>query len=696
MNRRTFIRGGLAGLAVLSSASLRAALAGGPKTLVIGATKAGCEAALADPDGVILLDRGILPAIELGVAETDAWATKLFKANCRVLLNAEIEKVAKTAGGFAVTAHGTDGVHVFEVAAVRDCTPAGWTAVGTKPSYGDAYDVVVAGLGSGGFYAAEKSALLGLRTLGVERMSEMGGQATIGCVCGTEENCRARLAELERRAKKAGFDRAMETTVIGVLKEGRTVVGVRLLANGAVREVRAKVVIDATGNAAVSRMAGCTVRIGRMSDGGQAAVSKASIYRVADGKTRMGYGFYRDNAECEGEAFSHRILGYAANDVRTLGGRTIVRKSPLMGAREEGHVDCEDTYTLRDAIVARRVDNPIFSLDKVPNDLVRIDADWAWENEDTVIWKEICELHNFAYHADMPYGAIVPRGVDGLLEAGKHYGVAHDAGGGLRMQVHMRHLGVAAAAAAKVSIVRGCRLKDVPYAELRPLLDDSAFRPRKYVVNSYYRWQFEDFGIPAVLKALKRPRAQIGTWVQRCERGDAEEAAWAYFTCWRTHLVGTDAERRALADALAAELDDAGGEHLAIALGLLRDTRGVARLVACAKGTGDYHDRIKALASLRILRAPEAKQLFASILADDAVAFAGNDAPGTQWGFARETRDYRRFLALSYAIFGLRELGTDVSTWRARPLRLPCGARDNADLAPQLKILCHSCQIWPG
>jgi len=565
-------------------------------------------------------------------------------------------------------------------------------ATEAKPSFEGSYDVVVVGLGSGGFYAAEKAALLGLKTLGVERMSEMGGQATIGCVCGTEENCLALLSQMDRRAKVAGFERAMETTVIGAWMEDRRVVGVRLLANGFIRDVRAKVVIDATGNAAVSRMAGCAVRVGRLSDRGQGATSKASIYRLGNGKTQMGYGFYRDSAECEGEAFSRKILGYAANDVRTLGKRTIVRKSPLMGAREEGHVDCEDTYTLRDAILARRVDNPIFSCGSVPFDLVRLDGDWAWENEDTVIWKEICELHNFAFHADMPYGAIVPRGVEGLLEAGKHYGVAHDAGGGLRMKVHMQWLGVAAAAAAKVAISRGCRLKDVPYAELRPLLDKSAFRPRKYAVNSIYRWQLEDFDAATVLKALRKPRVQIGTWVQKCERGDAEEAAWAYFTCWRTYLAGTAAEQRVHADALASGLDGEGGEHLAIALGLLRDARAVPRLLACAKGTGDYHDRIKALAVLRLLRTPAARPLFTSILADDALSFAGTDATKARWGFARETTDYRRFVALSYALFGLRELGADISGWRAKPLKLACGARDNANLAPQLKKIAGECR----
>ena len=76
MERREFLKG-LTGLAALGTASLEAALAGGRKTLVIGASRAGCEYALAHPDETILLDHGILPAIELGHDQTDAWAEKL-------------------------------------------------------------------------------------------------------------------------------------------------------------------------------------------------------------------------------------------------------------------------------------------------------------------------------------------------------------------------------------------------------------------------------------------------------------------------------------------------------------------------------------------------------------------------------------------------------------------------------------------
>lgn len=125
MNRREFV-GGLAGLAVLSAASLKAALAGGSKILVIGASRRGCELALARPDVVILADRGILPAIELGPAETDAWSKKLVGAQCRVLLNMEVAEVEKTDDGYMVTAYGPDGLHEFDVSSVVDATVDGW------------------------------------------------------------------------------------------------------------------------------------------------------------------------------------------------------------------------------------------------------------------------------------------------------------------------------------------------------------------------------------------------------------------------------------------------------------------------------------------------------------------------------------------------------------------------------------------
>lgn len=106
---------------------MKAALAGGGKTLVIGASKAGCEYAIANPDATVLLERGILPAIELGHDQTDIWAKRLRDANCRVLFCADLESVEKVSDGcFRITAYGPDGRHVFSVSAVKDMSVEGW------------------------------------------------------------------------------------------------------------------------------------------------------------------------------------------------------------------------------------------------------------------------------------------------------------------------------------------------------------------------------------------------------------------------------------------------------------------------------------------------------------------------------------------------------------------------------------------
>ena len=721
MNRRTFIRG-TTSLAALSTVSLRAALAGSLKTLVIGANKAGCEYAIAHPDGTVLLERGILPAVELGHDQTDVWAVKLLEANCRVLLNAEIESIVRSASGYEVVVYGADGRHVFTVADVKSFgesagnfdsrSPGVRTSpeavrlfvkeefkareLPAAPSFTGEYDVVVAGLGSGGIYAAWKAAKLGLKTLGVERMDKLGGQTTLGCVCGTYENQLTKLAEFETMAREAGFETARMTTVIGAWMEGRRVVGLRLVSRGVVRDVRAKIVIDSTGDASVARMAGCRVRIGRDSDHQQGATSKASILRQPDGRTRMSYGFYRDSAECEGFDFSSRILGYAARDRKTLGKRQVVVKATIMGAREEGHVVCEDTYTLRDALCDRHVANPILIARKTPFDLVRIDGDWAWENEDTVDWKEICSLKNFAFGAKVPYGTLVPKDAEGLLLAAKHFGVAHDAGGGLRMQSHMRCLGLAAAAAAKIALDRDCRLKDVPYADLRPLLDEPGmFQADCRPVDIFYRrYSLEPFGIDEIVSSLSRPYVHPGDWVVFTARHPGIDMAWAYLACWRTHLCGSSTEKMALADELAKHLDGEWGAHFALALGLMRDVRAVPGLIACVRGKGLFADRLKALAALRRFKTSEARAVFESVIADDARAFTEGvpDEKGT--GFARFTRDYRRFQSLSYALFALKEMGADLSLWRKRPLVLKCGARDNADLAPKLReIVCREAGV---
>lgn len=110
-------------------------------------------------------------------------------------------------------------------------------------------------------------------------------------------------------------------------------------------------------------------------------------------------------------------------------------------------------------------------------------------------------------------------------------------------------------------------------------------------------------------------------------------------------------------------------------------------MLAALTSNADYDDRLKALAVLRWFKAPEARPVLEAILADDALGFTARTTDGPKRGFAKDTRDYRRFQVLSYVVFALKELGVDLSGWTKRPLVLACGARDAADLAPMLKAI---------
>ena len=128
--------------------------------------------------------------------------------------------------------------------------------------FAEKYDVVVAGLGTAGEEAALAAAKLGLNVLGVEKHNAMGGQATIGCV-NFGGSIVDRMIRSEREADAAGLKLAYETVPTGVWLDGKRIVGLRLSRNGVVRDVAARIVIDATGNATVARMAGCGLRSGR-------------------------------------------------------------------------------------------------------------------------------------------------------------------------------------------------------------------------------------------------------------------------------------------------------------------------------------------------------------------------------------------------------------------------------------------------
>lgn len=615
-------------------------------------------------------------------------------------------------------------------------------SVKAEPDFKDTYDVIVIGLGTAGTEAALVSAALGLKTLGVEKENAMGGQSTIGCVWFQSKDTAAfpdpsrvlsnhhrdsgilklsipsRMYLYELEADEAELDITCETVVTGVYLDEASVKGVRLCRNGIACDIAARIVMDCTGNGTVARMAGCRMMVGRDFDHAQAAISKAMLQETRGGGTRPRYGFFRDDPSCSTEEYSRILLTLSCRWPMLWNGRggRVLQMAAIPGMREEGHVVTEKFFTLRDCLMETPVSSPLFHT-FVPLDLVRIDEDWAFENEDVQNWKALCGLNNFGFSATLPYETLLPEGVDSLLVPSKHFGVAHDAGSGIRMESDMRKTGYAAACVAYLSIRRRIPLRKIPYDPLKKLLDAGNILspPRRRGVTLYSGATIKPFSHDDIVGALKRDIVPPRSWIFRAKNGPQEQSAFALASVWLAALRCSPEEKQVLAEKLCFEMRKKGryAGNFAVALGLLGDRRACEVLRGIVKTPGEanpdgcdpvvpeaFPNRIKALCLLGRLHDGESIPLLKKIVQDEAKAFTADLPTGSaSW----KTQDQYRFAALSFALFSLMALlkrnpdpvlRETLLAWSRRPFVLPAG-RDRFDCAPMLRRIITQSLVSP-
>lgn len=614
----------------------------------------------------------------------------------------------------------------------------------TEPAFSASYDTIVIGLGTAGAEAALTAASFGLRTLGIEQQTAMGGQSTLGGVhfqakrppnrkfipsevlnnhhpdSGSGRlDIPAWSSLMEQEADEAGLDLSYETIITGVYRNGNTVTGVRICRNGHSRDIAAKVVMDCTGNCTVSRMAGCQIQIGRDFDHGQAAISKVYVFQTPSGY-RPSYGFFRENPSGSAMDYSSAVLGTAAYTLgmyRYRNRSRVLMAASILGAREEGHVVTERTVSLHDCLFAPPAEHPLFHT-YTPLDLCLVDEDWAFENRDVQNWKVLCGLHNFAYPSSLPYETLLPAGIGGLLVPSKHFGVTHAAGSGIRMIGEMRKTGYAAACAAKLAVESDLPLNRIPYDRLRPLLDKGGItKPAKRkTVNFCWGGTIRRPSLDEAVDALKHDIVPAGSWIHKPKTGIGEKAAFAFFTFWEQSERLPAARKKQLTDRLFREMQSAGRYtgNFAIALGLMDDPRcnDILRNIVEHPGEsnpngwdplirGAYPNRIKALCLLGRLGGQDSIPVIRDIVFDYADSFTEDlTIPPAERGKAMTgyqmfngSKEQYQFAALSFALFSLTDLlkrypdsslSDALRAWNRKPFRLIAGKR-NFDCAPMLR-----------
>ncbi len=509
-----------------------------------------------------------------------------------------------------------------------------------------AYDLIVVGLGTAGSLAAITAARMGLSVLGLERLSVMGGTSTAGVINGyyfgsqggAYEQLDAKTAELmqtdfafrpparetvwEQAAVEAGAELIYNASVVDVIEEDGRIYGVQALTDHARLSVRGRYVLDCTGEGEVCVCAGCAYTVGRAMDRQSQPYTRLET-RVEGGSvsTTPNEDFGRVDV-CDAADITYHLLWSGARFVRP----NITPQdtdcplvlSPMLGVREGRLIDCEQMLKGEDLFENRGGVQPLFysyaDIDKHGWDL-------AFEDEILCDWAVAANLGAANASAAVPLGAMIPKGKEGLLVAGRCMGMDHVMASCVRMQRDMQKAGEAIAVAVALAVKENVSVKKVPYAKLSALLRESGCldeaNNRGFV-----------FDAPDPHPIFPRPIVWL-TGLDEIQAGLSSDSPGV--AIWSCKRLG----RPAMESVLISWLDSACEnlrKHSAIALALLGSAAGESLLLDMVK-TRDAkmlqdcrkHNQIRgvmAVYALRRLRSQAAAEELSAIVAGGEKEFA--------------------------------------------------------------------------
>lgn len=382
-------------------------------------------------------------------------------------------------------------------------------------------ELVVVGGGTTGGPAGVAAVRNGTKTLVIEQLYKLGGVQTAGMICGyyygnqrgftkvidDEVKATGRYksqakAEWYRAAtRKGGGEVWFGCMVVGAVVEGRQLRGVVVVTpDGGRGVVRAKAVIDATGNSDVAAAAGEETEFYRTDELIGQGVGMAVI-RLGAGGHNNDFSFVDDTDASDLSFFGLRTrqMTEAGWDVSQLVNSRERRR--LVGVYQMTALDFMTARTFPDTVVQHRS---------------RFDLH-GWASGDFFWTKNIRTMNHVTLEANAPYRALLPKTLDGLLVVGVGMSADRDAMSILRMQPDLQNQGYVAAYAVYLALKEGRALRDVPVKTLQKHLVEVGVVPETVLtdVDSFpisdsqlklasYHVMFGYEGLPYIFAAPER------------------------------------------------------------------------------------------------------------------------------------------------------------------------------------------------
>lgn len=376
------------------------------------------------------------------------------------------------------------------------------------PAWDKSCDVLVAGAGSGGIYAAVAARQQNKAVLLLEKTTWCGGQHIQGLVNGYYYGVRGGLYEEIDNAARAdedvfydatdakrlaiaewlqreGVDTENGAVVTGIYAEKQMIRGVEARIGHQMVHISCRVLIDATGDGHLLRLLPVSLQMGRPDDGEpQPFSSMRCVYldnseydgglSVTAGSVK-GYGLfheYRDNGytyQYDDEALTQSILQAHASHLDTLGDNSrFLYVAPIIGLREGVLYEGEQTLYLKDILEGRvPTDNLLLTCF---SDVDKHGSDTAFDADIYQDWFVNCNLSTCTVYIPVPIGAVVPKGWKGLLTAGRCIAADSYTNSATRMNTDCFRIGEAVGTLAALAVDCSQDAMAVPADTLRQKL----------------------------------------------------------------------------------------------------------------------------------------------------------------------------------------------------------------------------------
>ena len=450
-------------------------------------------------------------------------------------------------------------------------------------------DLIVAGLGSAGVYAAIAAAQEGVSVLGIERGHCSGGMSTAGAVneyyyggegglyeetdriCLELKACWRDFGRFHPDVKALALDRQLEkadvtvwyhAVIVGVWMEEHQVVGVRVWDGKDKKEIDCKALIDATSDGHIIRMCGVPTEMGRPGDGVTQPFSSVRIVYGKDGnlrRTNHDSGYI--DPYCN-KVLTSCILKAHSQHADSLTDEVFVCAASQIGIREGLRFSGRRYLTLQDVLEQKEQDALIVAY----SDIDRHGKDLAFEDRLYQDWYMLSNLSTVAMKIPVPLGCMLPQGIDCLMTTGRCLSADCYAASAVRMNRDMYRLGEACGIAAALAISEGRQIWDVDRVVLKKrLLERGCYTSRcDWDMGFHFPSRPQDFtpvhwmeNLSEILSGLNSTKPGVAFW--SCRRlGKA--------------LVGD-----ALYDATKSK-ENLLRRHAALALGIVGDRRALQGL----------------------------------------------------------------------------------------------------------------------